>query len=52
MNMDLQEELPENVLLSPAKNAKKLLSFAEKYRFMPQELWKKVIWSDESKFEL
>lgn len=38
-------------LLRPA-NIKKRLNFAKKYVNMPKTFWDKVIWSDESKFEL
>lgn len=34
------------------KNKKKRLEFAKKYVDMPLSFWKKVVWSDESKFEL
>lgn len=38
-------------LLRPV-NVKKRLDFAKKYISMPQTFWNRVIWSDESKFEL
>lgn len=38
-------------LLRPA-NVKKRLEFAKKYVDMPISYWKKIIWTDESKFEL
>ena len=31
---------------------KKLLAFAKKYVNMPISFWKKIMWSDKSKFEL
>ena len=31
---------------------KKRLAFAKKYVNMPKSFWKKIMWSDESKFEL
>lgn len=34
------------------KNRIKRLEFAKKYLSMPSAFWNKVIWSDESKFEL
>lgn len=34
------------------KNKKKRFDFAKKYVDMPLSFWKKVVWSDESKFEL
>jgi hypothetical protein len=34
------------------KNKAKRLAFAKKYLSMPMWYWKKVLWSDESKFEL
>jgi hypothetical protein len=37
--------------ISPS-NAAKRLAFAKKYIQMPSFFWKKIIWSDESKFEL
>jgi len=37
--------------ISPS-NAAKRLAFAKKYIQMPAFFWKKIIWSDESKFEL
>ena len=33
-------------------NMKKRLAFAKKYVNMPISFWRKIIWSDESKFEL
>ena len=33
-------------------NRKKRLDFAKKYAHMPLSFWKKIVWSDESKFEL
>ena len=30
---------------------KKRLAFAKKYINMPKSFWKKIMWSDESKFE-
>ena len=38
-------------LLTPAA-ARRRLAFAKKYRLMPPSFWRRVIWSDESKFEL
>lgn len=35
-----------------AANIRKRLDFAKKYINMPKTFWDKVIWSDESKFEL
>jgi transposase len=37
--------------ISPS-NAAKRLAFAKKYIRMPAFFWKKILWSDESKFEL
>jgi transposase len=34
------------------KNRKARLEFAKKYVNMPPEFWKKILWSDESKFEI
>ena len=34
------------------QNMAKRLAFAKKYQKMPLSFWKRVIWSDESKFEL
>ena len=34
------------------RNMKKRLAFAKKYVNMPMSFWKKIIWTDESKFEL
>lgn len=34
------------------RNKKKRLEFAKKYIGMPLDFWKKVLWTDESKFEL
>lgn len=35
-----------------AINKKKRLQFARKYANMPLDFWKKILWTDESKFEL
>lgn len=34
------------------RNKKKRLEFAKKYANQPMEFWKRVLWTDESKFEL
>ncbi|CAK9820308.1 Transposable element Tcb1 transposase [Anthophora plagiata] len=49
---DLQSRFASKRPLINNRNKKKRLEFAKKYANQPVEFWKRVLWTDESKFEL
>ena len=51
-NNDLKTYRPWRKPLLRKRMAKKRLEWAEEYKSKPIEFWKKVIWSDESRFTL